>query len=142
MLHSYLISISAKLFASAKQTEREKQFYMLKRIETQICQIISHLTSEPLEPLLSPPPPQHQQPNEDYNDTHQHTRNCHHHLQTFATTGVALTYVRWLHQWCNGACAKVMICVVTYAVRQSDIIQMTKNTLCFCRKTKPFIVCP
>lgn len=82
------------------------------------CQTSSHLTSEPLEPLLPPPPPQHQQPDEDYNDAHQHTGNCHHHLQTFTTTRIVLTHIGCLHQRCNGACAEVMVCVITGPVAQ------------------------
>lgn len=78
----------------------------------------SRLTSEPLEPLLPPPPPQHQQPDEDHNDAHQHTGNGNHHLQTFATTRVVLANVGCFHQWSNGACAEVVICVVTRCVAQ------------------------
>lgn len=108
--HSYLMSISAKLFASAKQTESISSLAEDERIAAKLCHVwrCSHLTSEPLQPLLSPPSPQHQQPDEDYNNAHQHTGNGHHHLQTFTATRVVLTHIGCLHQWCDGTCAEVI----------------------------------
>lgn len=64
----YLISISAKLFAS-KKTEEE----LLVRFHIKIKAPVGgrcYFTSEPLKPLLSPPPPQHQQSYEDHHNAH------------------------------------------------------------------------
>lgn len=93
------MSISAKLFASRKHTEKLFRGKHVANLGNPpiTCGDPHHLTSEPLEPLLPPPPPQHQKSDEDHDDTHQHAGNGHHHLQTLTGPRVILAHIGRLH---------------------------------------------
>lgn len=55
-------------------------------------------TSQSLESLLSPSPPQHQKNNEDHGDGHQNADDCDHHLESLIALPVFLTWVHGLWQ--------------------------------------------
>lgn len=68
-----------------------------------LCHRSRLLTTKPLEPLLPSPPSQHQQPDEDHDDAHQHAGDRDHHLHAFAPASVVLAHNDGLHQWRDGA---------------------------------------
>lgn len=85
------------------QAEEKTRVYVALKKERLERVADRELTSKSLQPLLPPSPPQHQQPNEDHNDAHQHAGDGDHHLHAFATTRVVLAHSGSLHQWRNSA---------------------------------------
>lgn len=81
------------------------------------------LTSKSLEPLLPSSPSQHQQPDEDHDDAHQHAGDGDHHLHAFATARVVLAHIGSLHQWRNSAWMQAMARVGSSSKNMTPLAQ-------------------
>lgn len=85
--------------------------------------IARRFTSKSLEPLLPSSPSQHQQPDEDHDDAHQHAGDCDHHLHAFTTARVVLAHIGSLHQRCNSAWMQGMTRVSCSSKKMTPLAQ-------------------